>query len=247
MPALLRGLWLSLGLAGIIWSVALLPAFWSGATAKAVVARILANDRFKRGTLSEVLASMQATPGPAMWRTDLVRAEALLRLRIADEMVGRKSSEDADLDATAAEDRLKSSLALNPTDSLLWSVLFSLNISGGGFDARAVGFLDQSYATGPFEGGIALRRNRLALAAFPVLPDSIRNRTVAEFRSMVDSEFTEDAALNLMGAGWTHKERLLASLEGVDAVPREALAKRLMRDGVMIKIPGVRLDERFFR
>lgn len=235
-----------LGLTGIIWSTVTLPAFWSAATAKDVTARILADDRFKLGTLSDVLASMRASPEPIIQRSDVPRAEALVRVRIAEEAVSRKDPDQADSDSTAADERLKSTLTLNPADSFLWLMLYSVEVTRKGFDDTTVSFLDRSYASGPLEGWIALRRNRLALAAFASLSNVMQAKVVAEFAGLVDSDFIEDAAFNLRGVGWHQADRLLAALANVDIIPREAFAKRLLLEGIKVNVPGVEIDERLW-
>ncbi|MGY4344977.1 hypothetical protein ACVWXM_001441 [Bradyrhizobium sp. GM7.3] len=182
-----------------------------------------------------------------MRRSDMTRADALIRLRVAEESVARKSSEEADRDVAAAGYALESSLLLNPADSFLWLMSYSQEIKRRGFDERTVGFLKQSYATGPLEGWIALRRNRVALAAFTGLAEAMQAQVVAEFAAMVDSEFVEDAALNMMGVGWPQRDRLLACLVDVDLIPREAFAKKLSREGLKVSVPGVELDDRLWR
>ncbi|MCK1353547.1 hypothetical protein IVB56_21255 [Bradyrhizobium sp. CW7] len=209
--------------------------------------RILVDDRFKTSVLEEVLAPIQASPAPTVVRSNLIRLDALIRLRIAQEATGSKKPEEADAAAAVAEDRLNSYLALNPADSFLWLMLYSIENMRNGFDARMVGFLDQSYKSGPLEGWIALRRNRLALAAYPALNETIRDTVISEFAGLVASDFTEGAALNLVGIGWGQRDRLLTSLQRVDIVAREALAKRLLREGVTVNVPGVQIDERLWR
>lgn len=242
-----QALRLLLGCAAGLWSVMILPASWSAAPAKSFMAHILADDRFKAATLNEVLAMVPTSPERLRRRSDWVRAEALIRLRIAEEALGRQSPGEADGQATALDDKLKSSLAFNPTDSFLWLVLYSLEITRHGFEEGAVGFLSKSYETGPLEGWISLRRNNVALAAFASLSAGTQAVVVAEFSAMVDSDFVEIAARNLMGGGWKEKDRLVASLANVELIPREAFAKRLSREGLKVSIPGVYLDERLWR
>jgi hypothetical protein len=235
------------GVAGVLWPSTALPSFWQAVSARAVSARILADERFRPGVLDQVLSRIEAEPQVARPQPDQVRAEALIRLRAAEEASQRKSPQEADRELGTAEDRLRSSLVLNPADSFLWLMLYRVENDRSGFDASNVRYLDQSYATGPREGWIALRRNRLALAIFPLLDEALQRKVVSEFASMVDSELTEEAALNLTGVGWSHRAKLLASLERVDIIPREAFAKRLARDGVKATVPGVDIPERIWR
>ncbi|WP_271594534.1 hypothetical protein [Bradyrhizobium sp. CCBAU 65884] len=243
----LRGLLLFLGLSGVIWTANTLPIFWAAVPAKDVAARIQVGDRFKSGAISDVLASMQAASEPVIQRGDVRRAEALMRLRIAEEAVGRMALGEADREAAAAADRLKFALALDPADSFLWLMLYFLEIRRNGFDARTVDFLNQSYAAGPLEGWIALHRNRPALAAFSSLDEALRAKVLAEFATLVDSGFVEAAAINLVEVGWEQRHRLLASLANTDMAPREALAKRLSREGLKVSVPGIEMNERLWR
>ncbi len=133
---------------------------------------------------------------------------------------------------------------LTPADSFLWLMLFALENDRNGFAPSNLDFLRESYATGPLEGWISLRRNRLALAVFPSLDAGTQNSVVAEFAAMVDSGFIDDAKFNLTGIGWTHRDRLLASLARVDAQQKYYLLKRLLSDGMQVSIPGVEADVR---
>lgn len=157
------------------------------------------------------------------------------------------SAEEADHEAAMADTKIKSSLEFNPADSFLWLMLYSMETAHHGFDEKTLGYLSQSYTTGPIEGWIALRRNKLALATFADLIGTTQQRVVSEFTGMVDSEFTDAAALNLMGVGWMQSERLLASIAVVNIVPRESFARRLAREGLMVRVPGVELEERTWR
>jgi len=244
--AFLRALLISLSLAGIIWSAVTLPGFWSAVPITQVGARILAGDRFKSEVLDEVRATMEASAVPIVQRGGLQFAEALIRLRIFEEAPGRKAPEEVDNDATVADDRLKSALALDPASSLLWLMLYSLEIQRNGFEDKVIGYLDQSYATGPLEAWIALRRNRLALAAFADLSPVVQMKVLAEFAGLVDSNFLEDAAMNLKGAGLPQRDRLLASLANTNPIPRQAFAKVLQQEGLKIDVPGVMIEERLW-
>jgi len=247
LTACARSLLMLLGLAGGIWSGATLPAFRSAAAANDVTSRILAGSRFQSGTLGDVLASILASPAPLVQRSDLPRAEALVRLRILEEAIGRKDLDQVDRESATADARLKFALVLNPADSFLWLMLYSEEIAREGFAETTVTFLEQSYATGPLEAWIALYRNRLALAAFASLNETMQAKVVSEFAGLVESDFAEDATLNLMGVGWKRRDRLLASLANVNLIPREAFAKRLSREGLKVSVPGVELEDRLWR
>lgn len=238
---------LLLSVAALIWSILMVPSFWASAPAKDISAQILAGDRFKLERTSDMLAVMQASCKSMLERSDLARAGALTWMRIAEEGLGRRDSDELGRNLEVAEDQLRCALTLNPVDSILWLKLYSLEISRNGFHEKTVRFLTQSYVTGPREGWIALQRNGTALAGFSAMNVALPDEVISEFSAMVDSHLDEAAANNLTGIGWEQRERLLAGLSSADPAARETFAKRLARDGVRITVPGVELNERFWR
>jgi hypothetical protein len=244
---LLRGSLLMFSAAGLVWCWLALPSFLLSAPAHEVSARIISDARFKSGVLGEVLARLEKLPQPILVQPELAEAKTLIRLRTAEEAMQHENSDQFDREAAAAEQILKSTLSLNPTESFLWMMLYSMETSRHGFDLSNIDYLDRSYSSGPNEGWIALRRNRLALAIFPMLNETQQNRVILEFAGLVDSEFTEPAAFNLTTVGWNYRNNLLARLDGVDIASRQLLAKQLSNDGFKVKIPGVDAEERPWR
>lgn len=245
--AMARGFLLFGGLASLLWSTAVLPSVRRSAPLREMTARIVADDRFKPGVLDDVLMQLEAEPAFPLSRFELARGEAVIRVRNAKETIARKTSKETDRDLASAEEWIKSALTLGPTDSLLWLVIYSLEVARNGFAPQNTRYLRQSYVVGPYEGWIALQRNRLALAVFPSLSEAAQAAVIAEFAEMVDSDFIDDAALNLMTVGWQHSKQLLVSLGSVDVVSKQRLSKRLTNSGINLEIPGVPIDERPWR
>lgn len=235
------------GLAGALWLWMVLPLFLEEGRVRDVVARILVSDRFQPGVLRAVLAQIEDLRPTFPLRPEQARSEALIRLRIGEDAMRRETSQLAENEVRAAQQHVEFALSLNPADAYLWLMLYSAETARSGFEETNIRFLDQSYATAPLEAWIALKRNRLALAIFPMLSDDTKQKTTVEFAGLVDSDFPEEAAIILTGVGWAHRERLLASLVRVDDLARQTFAKRLSRDGVKVSIPGVSVDERWWR
>ncbi|KRQ12575.1 hypothetical protein AOQ71_15590 [Bradyrhizobium manausense] len=191
-----------------------------------------------------MLARIEADPVPSIQQPELPLADVLIRLRTAEEATQRKASQDVDRAIEAVELRLFDALRVSPSDSFLWLMLYSVETTRNGFDPKAIRYLDRSYLAGPYEGWIALRRNRLALAIFPMLQDRMQQVVVSEFSQIVDADFTEEGATILMGVGWVQRERLLAALKDVDVSSKKILSKRLLTDGINLKMPGIEYNER---
>ncbi|MCA1495223.1 MULTISPECIES: hypothetical protein [unclassified Bradyrhizobium] len=143
-----------------------------------------------------------------------------------------------------ADEALRAVLSIFPADPFLWLKLYSTGKTRHGFGPDSIKYLAQSYRVAPLDGWVALRRNKVGLSIFQMLAEDTRKAVVSEFVGLVDSGFTDTAALNLETVGWTERERLLASLVGVNIISRQAFAKRLALDGVKASIPGVEIDER---
>lgn len=230
-----------------MWSAFSLPRFWTALPAKDAVTRIITGDRLEPGALNSVIEWNQVGYEWSVHRSDRARAESLIRLRVAENAIGRERPEEADRKARTASVKIRYSLTLNPVDSFLWLRLYTIETANTGFGAAELRYLIQSYVTAPREGWIALQRNKVALAAFPSLGKAMQENVTSEFVKMVDSNLTEAAALNVMGIGWDQRDRLLAGLTQIDIIPREALAKRLAREGLKVSVPGVETDERPWR
>lgn len=238
---------LLVGLASVTWSSSILPSLWLIAPAREVVSRIIDDARFKPGVLATALNRIQAEPASRVAVPESLQAVALIWLQIAEEAVSRAGPETADREIATAERNVKSALAANPNDALLWLLLYSVVTTREGFAPSNLVYIDQSYAVGPLEGWISLRRNRLMLAVFSLLSATSQDAVVSEFAQMVDSDFMNAAATNLTSVGWPNRERLLNALSGIDIVSKRNFSKRLSADGVKASIPGLEIDERPWR
>jgi len=228
------------GIASVAWSCYALPSFWGTKRAREVSRAIENGDRLKPSALSHALSRMSiksSFPEP-----DFLHARAVVRLALAEAVIAPGGEVDQNL--ALAEADLRSALSSTPADGFLWLLLYSAQMNRSGFDTELLKYLDQSYLTAPLEGWIALRRNRIALAAYPMLSASTREKVLMEFAALVDSGFIGEAVNILTGPGWAVREELLSALRQVDSIPREALAKSLAETGLDFSVPGVELDRR---
>jgi hypothetical protein len=225
------------GLAALAWAAIVLPQVWGAASAESLARRFIGGDSFREEAMTEAITTATAA---ARWPLPAAqRAEAVLRLSLAERALARTdvAASDARLAQTATA--VDAALTLAPADAYLWLLRYWLAETRDGFNPAQLKDLAASYELGPREGWIAIRRNALALRRFTRLDDAAQQRVVAEFAGMVASELVAEAGRNLAGPGWPIRERLLAGLADVDLVPKQALVKLLRNDGVRIEVPGM--------
>src|SRR5579872_2457836 len=156
----------------------MLPVFWHARGVQSTADLILQGHRFATADLvteAEGLGAQQPSP-----YARVRRSLAVIRLRLVEEAL---SSGDRKAIGGRLQD-LKQSigelLAIDPSDSFFWMMYYWCNLQADGFAPSQLKFLEFSYETGPDEGWIATRRNRLALAVFPALSPAMSQRVLSE-------------------------------------------------------------------
>ena len=203
---------------------------------------VLSGISFKRNPIAE--AVLTAAENRAVCNPREIRAAAIIRLRLYEMAVDS-------LDARLANERLSSlrssvgkALRCVPTDGLLWFILYWSAINQGGAVADHLDELRMSYKLAPYEGWIALR-GPYVLAIYDVLPADLRENACKEFVAIVRTGLIRDAVRVLKGAGWRHRDELLAGLATVNLALRLQLDRALRAEDLLVVIPGV--EPREFR
>jgi hypothetical protein len=231
-----------LGLFALAWASAVFPALLLSAPARTAAKLIVEDDHLQPGGLAKLHARLQ-NAHLALVPPKLVTAKALVRLRLADEEAQTSQQIDAQRTFDEVNNEIKGALSEVPGDSFLWMMYYSTAVARTGSQFEHIDYLVQSYEAGPNEGWIVLRRNRLGLSLPSPLISVLQKYIVAEFATIANSGFVEDAASNLALVGRDEQELLLAGLSTLDIQPRIALAKKLSRAGIRVAIPGVTQDE----
>jgi hypothetical protein len=229
----------ALGLAALGWSALALASFQATAPFEGQARQIIAGEAFRDDAVDQAAATLDGLAAvgldpPARWR-----AAAILRLRLVESALDRADPAALDARMAALRGALHAAMQASPADPLLWLTLYWLDNTQNGFRPDNLATLAMSYAQGPREGWIALRRNRLALAVFPGLDGVTQGQMIDEFAGMVDARLTAEAADNLTGPGWPIRDRLVARLAGGDPAAKQALARALRGQGIALAIPGV--------
>ncbi len=210
-----------------------------GGRIKAVSAHVRAGDRFAASVLQAFEPDFeQATNALVAPDPNLVRELAVIRLRQADIEVaaGRGAPDNAVI--ARAEQAVRASLRLMPTDGFLWFALAWLSKRRNGYDDTVAAELRMSYATAPHEGWIASYRSAMSVPLLMSLPDDLRHRVLREFSDLISSGYAAIAADILVGPGWGERAQLLDDLGDVPAAKRQAFATEVEARDPTIRVPG---------
>jgi hypothetical protein len=218
--------------------------FWGGRAIGATADLIIEGHRF---ATPEIAA--EAAAAGAMGLSPSVAARrslAILKLRLVEDALN--SGDRLSLDRRFADLKRSTTdvLEIEPSDAFFWLIYYWSNINIEGFNPSQLKFLDASYDFGPNEGWIAIRRNRLALAAMSQLSPVMSERVISEFTGMVASGLIVDAASSLMGPGAPLRSELLGRLVVVPIAERERFARYLRENGIDLAVPGVEQREKHF-
>lgn len=226
------------GLASMIWGVYAVASLWWPTSLDRTAAQIIQGNTFQGDAIAALASSLDDLTIESYPRA--LRSAAIIRLRALEKSMAEGGSPELDEEQRKLDASIRRSLALTPADPFLWVVLFWLENARNGFSQSHLRFLQASYALGPNEGWVAVRRNRLALAIFPQLPPGLRPKVIREFAGLVQSGFIAQAANLLVGPGWPVRQRLLVGLRDVPQIPRERLAKAVRELGYDVSVPGVK-------
>lgn len=235
----IRAVFCGFGVAAIAWGLYAGSTFWRTSSLDQTARYIIAGETVKPAVLSVIEGGLQDAH-LALWdRPSTLTNSAIVRLRILERAISSGDQTAVDAQAGLLQETVRRSLSESPTDSFLWVVLFWLENTRNGFNRENVKYLAMSYSTGPGEGWIGVRRNRLALSVFAQLPSDIASAAVDEFSRLVDSQFIPEMADILVGPGWPIRNSLLAGLKSVELANRERFARIVYRLGYNITVPGV--------
>lgn len=237
MNAVWRSFIAIFGICAVAWAIDVIPTYRMDAPYEGIAERILSGDKFNAAQLNAMRSQLDAAQVRPTQASALSGAAVIRLLLLEDGMktgTQQPSASDlADLQMTAS-----ATLSQSPTNSFVWLVDFWLKRRQ--VDSADFNFLRMSYWSGPKEAWIAVKRNALALNAFPALPKDLAEETLSEFAGLVRSGLYADAANILAGPGWQVREMLLHGLARLDEGDRRRFARALEKKNLEeVVVPGV--------
>jgi hypothetical protein len=228
-----------LGCMAIAWALMTLPIFWRSAPLEQVALSITGRVAYKAETLASLLPVINAFEQAASCAPHALHSSAIILLGLMED--GLRPDQTAQLDGgmEAVNKAVRRSLECSPADPFLWLVLYSVESARNGFRREYLGYLSTAYRLGPREGWIAVQRNRVVMAIFPMLPPDLAEFAVAEFVGLVANRLYGASGDVLLGAGWSIRDQLLSRLSEVPERERRDFAVELKARGYEPEIPGL--------
>ena len=227
------------GVLAMAWAVAVIPVFFSENAIVDVARAITDGEAFKPEVLAAVEARTETNNGSTL-RSSVLGKAAMIRLRQADEAI-RAGDPDITKQKLESLTRIVQETLRNaPADSFFWLVWFWLDTSRNGARPENLPFLRMSYDLGPYEGWIAIKRNRVALAAFPALTSDLAERAISEFVGLVRWGLIPEASDIAAGTAPPLRRILFARLKDLSDAQRRPFASVIYgREVDDVPVPGI--------
>jgi hypothetical protein len=230
----------AIAVTAVAWGMSTLPVFWHDAPLARVAARVVENETFKSEALVALLPAVDAVEQARRCRAPALHSAAVIRLAAAADVLDGAERTRIDGSLAALREAARASLGCSPDDAFVWLTLFWVENTIDGFSEDHLAYLRMSYITGPNEGWIALKRNRVAIALFDALTPDLKEFAINEFVHLIESGFMSQAVSIFLGPGWHNKDVLLPRLEPIALERRQAFARAIANEGFDVEVPGIR-------
>jgi hypothetical protein len=149
------------------------------------------------------------------------RALLLLEMPLAETALRTGAAGDFDRHIKLIESRARETLACAPRDSLVWLILFAVEVLHGRLGPQTFDLLTMSYSTSPNEAWVSLRR---IIGAIPVAlsaPEPVRERILADFSSLIRNGYLDIPATVYLRSSTPVRTLLQAEIEKLPSYNRK--------------------------
>jgi hypothetical protein len=227
------------GVMAIAWAFVVIPTFWSENVIIDVARAVIDGEAFKPEVLTAVEAPTETKRG-SMLRSAVLGKAAVIRLRQAEDAIRAGDPKVIKLRLESLTQIVQDTLRNAPDDPFLWLVWFWLDTTRNGVRASNLPFLQMSYDLGPYEGWIAIKRSRVALADFQALTSALAERATIEFVDLVRWGLVPQAVDVAAATSPPNRRIVFARLADVALDQRRAFASALYaREVDDVPVPGI--------
>jgi len=216
-----------------------LPIFWRSVPLAQTAASVINQVPYQTDKLQALMPAIDGFENGAGCEPHALHDSAVIQLRLMEDAYRPEQVAELGGRLDAVDKAIRRSLGCSPADPFLWLVLYSIKSAKGGFHSEYLKYVSVSYRLGPREGWIAVQRNRVVMAIFPLLPPDLAEFAVKEFATLVANRLYDPSADILLGSGWNIRDRLLAQLAEVPMRERTEFAQLLRVRGSDLIVPGV--------
>jgi hypothetical protein len=224
----LRGLTAVVGCLGIAWGMANTVRGEAADDFRDIETRLLQFEAFSQATETRVLAS-SAAQDTSGCDSHAQHALLLMEIPLADQALRSGDLDTFNRRTRSLEARAKQALSCAPRDSLVWLVLFGLEIAHGVLDDHAFDLLATSYQTAPNEAWIAVRRILLAVPVVRSAPRPIQEMILAEFQNLIANGYVDMPARAYQNASDTIRRDLQVRVEQLDTPRQKSFADAVQK------------------
>jgi len=227
------------GAAAMVWAITVFPTFSSEMAIVDVAKAVAAGEAFKPDVLAAVDVQVENNAGWTV-RSSVLNKAAVIRLRQAENAIRTGDTGNIDRRVNSLTKIIDASLQNSPNDPFLWLARYWLSNFTNGFRLDHLRDLRMSYEIGRYEGWIAPKRNRLALAYYSVLPNDLAEMAIDEFVNLVRWGFAAEAADIAAGPGLPLRNVLYPRLKDLKVNERRPFAQAMYkRDLDDVPVPGI--------
>jgi hypothetical protein len=224
----LRCLVLIVACLGLAWAIPNLAASVISDDFRDLDARLL---QFETVRPASAIRMLQIAESEALsfCDTDAQHALLLMEIPLAEIALRSGAAQDFDRHVNAIESRSRRVLGCTPHDSLVWLLLFGIEIEHGNLGAHAFDLLEMSYTTSPNEGWLGVRRVTVAIPVILAAPEPLQQTILAEFERLVRNRLVEIPARAYSSASAPARALLQSRIDKLDANSRKLFSDALER------------------
>ena len=201
---------------GLVWAVPNLAAGAVSDDFRDLDGRLLQFDVVKSSSATRILRDAESH-ALNFCDTHAQRALLLMEMPLAETALRSGAAKDFDRHLNSIEFRSRQALGCTPRDSLLWLLLFGIEIEHGDLGAHAFDLLEMSYKTSPNEGWLGVRRILVAVPVLLVAPVPVQQMILSEFERLVMNWMVENPARVYYSASGPVRALLQSRIDKLDA------------------------------
>jgi hypothetical protein len=213
---------------GLVWGILNLARGAAADDFQDLAARLLQFETFGRTAAMRWLGRAAAQDLSAC-DNQPQRALLLMEIPLAEAALRSGAVQEFDQHVQSLEARSRQILGCVPRDSLVWLLLFGLEVEHGHLDEHSFDLLAMSYETSPNEAWVGVRRIVVAIPVVRSAPEPIQQKILTEFQNLIRHRFFDIPARSYLNAPASTRALLQSWIEQLDPLSQRAFSDVLQK------------------